>query len=114
MSLPGQCVVPVYDKSICQLSNDAATCKRGWDIYTSVEQCCARFGGCASPTTAPSACYTPDSFWPDRTCKAVSKCDVLYPRTNVFASGEECCTKSFADGCRVAPTTCRGCSGCGG
>jgi hypothetical protein len=79
-------------------------------VYQSVEQCCStQFkGGCQPGATGnPATCYTPDSFWPDRTCKSSTKCDILYPRTNVFLTGEECCSKSFADGCRVLPTTCK-------
>jgi hypothetical protein len=79
-------------------------------VYQSVDQCCStQFkGGCQPGATGnPATCYTPDSFWPDRTCKSSIKCDILFPRTNVFLTGEECCSKSFADGCRVLPTTCK-------
>jgi hypothetical protein len=96
---------------LCELSSNATTCKRGYDVFTSIAQCCSTTfrasGGCANVTATPTTCYTPDSFWPDRTCKATGKCDILYPRTNVFATGEECCAKSFADGCKVFPTTCK-------
>ncbi len=109
--LADSCAVPLYAKMLCELSSNATVCKRGYDVFSSIAQCCSTTfrasGGCANVTATPTTCYTPDSFWPDRTCKATGKCDILYPRTNVFATGEECCAKSFADGCKVFPTTCK-------
>ncbi len=89
-----------------------------YQVYKTVDECCQHAlgrTGCVSPQRAaalsrpPELCYVGDQYWPDRTCKITSGsvCGKLYPDTQVFRTGKECCSKVHMSGCKASSTICK-------
>jgi len=110
--LPVPCFVPTsyYPLRTCGVSNLPQDCGRGFNAWSTYEDCCSPASGAfpqgCTDINKPVECWIPDSFYPDRTCKSTNNLTRCSYNWGQWSSQTECCApgKAFPQGCSMAQT----------
>ncbi|KAL4447562.1 hypothetical protein ABPG75_004781 [Micractinium tetrahymenae] len=104
------CFVPTswYPYQLCDVSQDATTCGRGYLAWSSLAECCAKqrgplgaFPGGCTDMSKNVTCWVAGSYHPTQTCQPTTDLSICSRNWGRWASEADCCAPgaAHADGC---------------
>jgi hypothetical protein len=95
-----------YPLRTCRVSSSAGECARGWNGWTTFQDCCRPGSGGAFPQgctdfNREAQCWIPVGYFPDRSCAATNNLTRCSYNWGQYRTQEECCApgRAFTDGC---------------